>query len=223
MVVTTHDRLGATGYTTGLWLEDFATSYYIFGNAGATITLASPLGGPAAIDPRSDSPSNQSQDIRRFRQDRNARADLADTLRLDQLDPTDFDGVFYPGGPGVMWDLADDPQSAALLSALHVAGVPIALVGYGVAALRRVVDPLTHALVEGRSVTGLPRSEERARGIAGIVPFCLRDELIRLGANYSKGPDDTPHVVSDGALITGQNTESAAGVARGLIAAALRT
>ena len=217
MVVTTQDRLGTTGSLTGLWFEDFVTPYYLFGDAGATITLASPLGGPAAVDPRSDGPSNQAEAVRRFRQDRNARSALADTLRLEQLDPKDFDGAFYPGGAGAMWDLADDLQSASLLSALHASGTPIALVGYGVAALRRAIDQDTHPLVEGRTVTGLSNSEERAAGLAGMVPFSLEDELIRLGANYRKGPDGAPHVIRDGALITGQNTISAAGVARKLL------
>lgn len=217
MILTSHEQLGSTGYRTGVWLEEFTTPYYIFRTAGAEITLASPKGGQPAIDPRSDQPTEATESIRRFKQDEAARALFADTLRLDQVDAADFDAVFVPGGHGAMWDLAEDPGSAALISTLHAAGKPVALVCHGPAALRLAVDTAGRSLVQGRSLTAFADSEEEVTGLAGVLPFSLQSELIRLGARYSKGPDGTAHVVRDGALITGQNPESAEQTARALL------
>ena len=219
MIMTSHEQLGSTGYRTGVWLEEFTTAYYLFQDAGAELTLASPKGGQPPIDPRSDLPADMAASVQRFRGDRVARALFADTLRLDQVDAADFDAVYVPGGHGVMWDLADDPRCAGLISAVHAANKPIALVCRGPAALRRAVDSEGRPLVQDRSVTAFADSEEANSGLAGVVPFSLQDELIRLGGRYSKGPDWAPHVVRDGVLITAQNPASAAEAARALLEA----
>lgn len=217
MVLTSHDQLGSTGYRTGFWLEAFATPYYLFKDAGAEIALASPSGGQPPIDPRSDHPVEACESVKRFRQDRDARALLADTLRLEQVDVSDFDACFFPGGHGPMWDLADDACSGALISAFHAANHPVALLSHGVAALRCACDPRGASLVQGRAVTAAANSEDAAAGLLGIVPFSLQDELIRLGARYSKGPDGASYVVRDDWLITGQNPGSAGEAARALL------
>jgi len=219
MVLTSHGELGVTGYHTGMGLEEFTMAYYVLKDAGMQITLASPQGGPPPIDPRSGAATNTSECVERFRHDQDARVLLADTLTLRQVDAADFDGAFYPGGYGTMWDLAEDIHSAALIAALVLTGKLIALVGHGPAALRHVRDPSGRALVDGRNVTSFSNSEERSTGLFSNVPFSLQDELIRLGGRYSKGPDRSPFVVSDGVLITGQNPNSSADAARTLLRA----
>ena len=217
MVLTSCDRLGDSGPKTGFRLEEFAAAYYVLGDAGADITLASPDGGQPPMDPRSGRLGRQSEAVTRFKGDAAARTALADTLWLGQVVPQDFDAAFYVGGHGTVQDLADDPISRAIIAALHSAGRTIALVGHGPAALRGAIDADGRLLVRGRHVTATANSEEAATGLGEFLPFLLEDELIRLGAFYSKGPDWESHVVRDGVLITGQNASSATDTARALI------
>ena len=217
IVLTSHDRLGDSGPKTGSGLEEFCAAYYVFRDAGAEVTLASPVGGQPPIDPRSDGSDDQSETVRRFKGDQAARTELADTLALDQVAPEEFDAVFYVGGHGALWDLPEDRVSQALIAAVHAAGKPIALVGHGPAALRRAVDAGGRSLVEGRRVTGTANSEEEAMGLIDSLPLLLQDELVRLGGLYSKGPDGISHVVRDGALITGQNRDSAVDAATAVL------
>jgi putative intracellular protease/amidase len=217
IVLTSHDRLGDSGPRTGSGLEEFCAAYYVFRDAGAEVTLASPAGGQPPVDPRSDGSDDQSETVRRFKGDQAARTELADTLALDQVVPEDFDAVFYVGGHGALWDLPEDRVSQALIAAVHAAGKPIALVGHGPAALRHVAAGGGRLLLEGRRVTAFANSEEEAMGLTDSLPFLLQDELVRLGGVYSKGPDGISHVVRDGALITGQNRDSAADAAKTLL------
>lgn len=217
IVLTSHDRLGDSGSKTGSGREEFCAAYYVFRDAGAEVTLASPAGGQPPIDPRSDGSDDRSETVRRFKGDQAARTELADTLALDQVVPEDFDAVFYVGGHGALWDLPEDRISQALIAAVHAAGKPLALVGHGPAALRRVVNAGGRPLVEGRRVTGSANSEEEAMELTGSLPFLLQDELVRLGGLYSKGPDWISHIVRDGALITGQNRDSAADAANAVL------
>jgi putative intracellular protease/amidase len=217
MVLTSHDRLGDSGSKTGFWLEEFCAAYYVFKDAGADVTLASPMGGQPPIDPRSDRTGDDAETVRRFKSDHAARTVLADTLSLEQVAPEDFDAVFYVGGHGAMWDLAEDHISQAVIAAAHGAGKPVALVGHGPAALRGAVDAKGRPLVEGRRITATSNSEEEAMGFVKFLPFLLQNELVKLGGLYSKGPDRVSYVVRDGPLITGQNTSSAADAARTLL------
>jgi putative intracellular protease/amidase len=217
IVLTSHDRLGDSGSKTGSGLEEFCAAYYVFRDAGAEVALASPSGGQPPIDPQSDGAGHQSGTVRRFKADPAARTALADTLELEQVAPEDFDAVFYVGGHGAMWDLPEDRISQALIAAVHAAGRPLALVGHGPAALRHVVDAGGRPLVRGRRVTASANSEEEAMELAGSLPFLLQDELVRLGGLYTKGPDGVAHIVRDGALITGQNRDSAADAANAVL------
>jgi putative intracellular protease/amidase len=217
MVLSSYDRVGGGGPKTGFWLETFTAAYYVFADAGADIALVSPGGGQPPIDPNSDRSAHQTETVKRFRSDQTARAALADTLSLDQVVSDDFDAAFYAGGHGPMWDLAEDPVSQALITAMHAADRPIALVGHGPAALRHVVDASGRRVVDGRRVTATANSEEQATGLAKFLPFLLQDELVRLGAVYSRGPDWASHVVCDGVLITGQNANSSADTATRLL------
>ncbi|QNU42153.1 type 1 glutamine amidotransferase domain-containing protein [Mixta calida] len=210
MVLTSHDRLGDTGRKTGFWLEELAAPYYAFRDAGAEITLASPLGGNPPLDPKSNEPAFQTDLTRRFENDADAMAQLASTVRLNTLSQTDFDTVFYPGGHGPLWDLAEDKHSIALIESFLAAEKPVALVCHAPGVLRHVKTPAGRPLVEGKKVTGFANSEEEAVGLTHIVPFLVEDELIAKGGIYSKGEDWGSYVVRDGLLITGQNPTSSA-------------
>jgi putative intracellular protease/amidase len=217
MVLTSHDQLGNTGRPTGFWLEEFAAPYYTFKDAGADITLASPKGGQPPLDPKSNEPEFQTDLTRRFMADPEAQKVLANTVRLDSVRPTEFDTVFYPGGHGPMWDLAEDPISIRLLESMIAAGKPIALVCHSSGALHHVRGPNGEPYVKGKHVTGFTNSEEAAVGLTDVVPFLVEDELQRLGGIYSKAGDWQPHVVTDGMLITGQSPASSGPAAKALL------
>lgn len=218
MVLTSHDQLGTTTYKTGFWLEEFAAPYYVFKDANADITIASPKGGQPPLDPKSDEPDFQTDATRRFKADADAQAALANSLKLSDMSPAEFDAVFYPGGHGPLWDLAEDPNSIALIEAMSLANKTVAAVCHAPAVFRHAKLPDGSALVEGKSVTGFSNSEEDAVELTDIVPFLLEDELQILGANYSKGADWYPFIVTDGNLVTGQNPASSELAARAVLA-----
>jgi putative intracellular protease/amidase len=217
MVLTSHDELGDTGIKTGFWLEEFAAPYYVFKDAGAEITLASPRGGQPPIDPKSDAPGMQTDFTRRFKADPAAQAALARTLELRSVAADDFDAVFYPGGHGPMWDLAGDPASIALIERTLAAGKPVAAVCHAPGVLRRARTADGAPVVEGKTVTGFTNSEEQAVGLTEVVPFLVEDMLRGNGGSFSRGADWKPHVVRDGLLITGQNPASSEPAARMLL------
>lgn len=219
MILTSHDTLGDTGRKTGFWLEELAAPYYIFKDAGAEITLASPKGGQPPLDPKSNEPDSQTDDTRRFEADDEAKAALASTVKLADVSATDFDTVFYPGGHGPLWDLAEDAMSIDLIETTLAAGKPVALVCHAPGVLRHVKTADGRPLVEGKTVTGFANSEEDAVGLTDVVPFLVEDELTAKGGVYSRGPDWGSYVVQDGLLITGQNPGSSAAAARALLAA----
>ena len=204
MVLTSHDKLGETGAKTGFWLEEFAAPYYVFKDAGADVTLASPLGGQPPADPRSNSLDSQTDATRRFSKDAAGQAALARTLKLSDVSAKNFDAVFYPGGHGPLWDLAEDKTSIALIKAMLENGKPVAAVCHAPAVLRHVKTPQGQSVVAGKKVTGFSDSEEQAAGLTHIVPFLVEDMLVANGGLYSSGGDWQPHVVADGPLITGQ-------------------
>ena len=217
IVLTSHDALGNTGRKTGFWLEELAAPYYAFQEAGAAITLASPNGGQPPLDPKSNEPDFQTDLTRRFEADAAATAQLANTVRLDSVSQADFDTVFYPGGHGPLWDLAEDSQSIALIESFIAAEKPVALVCHAPGVLRHVKAANGNPLVQGRKVTGFTNSEEAGVGLTDVVPFLVEDTLKALGGDYSKGPDWGSYVVSDGLLITGQNPASSAETAAVLL------
>ena len=217
MVLTSHDQLGNTGAKTGFWLEEFAAPYYVFTDAGALVTLASPLGSQPPLDPKSDDASAQTDATHRFQSDPAAQALLASTHKLSEVSAADFDAVFYPGGHGPLWDLAEDAHSIALIETLLASGKPVAAVCHAPAVLRHPKSADGHSVVQGKAVTGFTNSEEAAVGLTEIVPFLIEDMLQGNGGVYSKGADWAPYVVSDGLLITGQNPASSAPAALALL------
>jgi len=217
IVLTSHDQLGDTGRTTGFWLEELAAPYYAFAHAGAQVVLASPKGGQPPLDPKSNEPDFQTDLTRRFEADPAATAQLAATVRLDSVDQSDFDAVFYPGGHGPLWDLASDRHSIALIESFIAANKPVALVCHAPGVLRDVKAADGSPLVAGKKVTGFTNSEEAGVGLTDVVPFLVEDMLKAAGGQYSKGPDWGAYVVSDGLLITGQNPASSAAAAAELV------
>ncbi|MBE7941230.1 MULTISPECIES: type 1 glutamine amidotransferase domain-containing protein [Ramlibacter] len=217
IVLTSHDKLGDTGKKTGFWLEELAAPYYVFKDAGAELTLASPLGGQPPLDPKSDQPDALTDDTRRFRADSAAMQALATTKKLSSVRAQDFDAVFYPGGHGPLWDLAESAESRALIESTLAAGKPVAAVCHAPGVLRHVKAPDGSPLVRGKRVTGFANTEEEAVGLTRVVPFLVEDMLKSAGGQYAKGPDWKSFVLTDGLLVTGQNPQSSAAGARALL------
>lgn len=217
MVLTSHDRLGDTGRKTGFWLEELAAPYYVFKDAGAEIVLASPKGGQPPLDPKSDAPDAQTAATVRFNEDADALATLAATQKLKDVVDDEFDAVFYPGGHGPLWDLAEDQDSLRLIEQTFSAGKPLAAVCHGPAVLRHARGALAEPLVKDKRVTGFSNEEEAAVGLTNVVPFSLEDELKKNGARYERGAPWQSYVVTDGRLVTGQNPASSAEAAEDVL------
>ena len=218
MVLSSHDKLGNTGRKTGFWLEEFAAPYYVFTDAGAQVTLVSPKGGQPPLDPKSDEPDAQTDATRRFKADPAAQSVLAHTGKLADVSGDGFDAVFYPGGHGPLWDLAEDKHSIKLIETTIGAGKPVAAVCHAPAVLRHARTAEGLPLVKGRKVTGFTNSEEAAAQLLDVVPFLVQDMLVKNGADYRKAEDWRPHVFSDGLLITGENPASSEAAALALLA-----
>jgi putative intracellular protease/amidase len=217
MVLTSHSDLGNTGKKTGFWVEEFASPYYTFKDAGAQITIASPQGGQPPIDPKSAEPENQTAATKRFDADEDLQKVLANTKKLSDVSEADFDAVFYPGGHGPMWDLTNDAASISLIQDFWKTGKPVAAVCHAPAALLNVKDENGDPLVKGKKVTGFTNEEEEGVKLTDVVPFLLEDELKNNGGDYSKIAAFAPYVVKDGMLITGQNPASSEGAAKELL------
>ena len=219
IVLTSHDELGDTGEKTGFWLEEFASPYYHLKDVGAQVTLASPRGGQPPLDPKSHEPDFQTDSTRRFDDDQAAQNELANTAKLAEMKVEDFDGVFYPGGHGPLWDLHNDSDSIAMIEGFIAAGKPVATVCHSPAVLLKAKDQNGDPLVKGKDVTGFSNSEEAAVELTDVVPYLLEDQLVAMGGVYQKVEDWNPLAVVDGLIITGQNPASSAAVAEALIKA----
>lgn len=217
IVLTSHDTLGDTGRKTGFWLEELAAPYYAFKAAGAQLTLASPKGGQPPLDPKSNEPDFQTADTRRFEADAEAMAALSQSVPLQSVSQATYDAVFYPGGHGPLWDLAEDSDSVRLIESTLYAGKPVALVCHAPGVLRQVKQADGRPLVAGKQVTGFSNTEEAAVGLTNVVPFLVEDMLNSQGGLFTKGADWQPYVVTDGLLMTGQNPASSAMAAEALV------
>jgi putative intracellular protease/amidase len=216
MILTSHDVLGNTGRKTGFWLEEFAAPYFVFRDAGVAVTLASPKGGQPPVDPKSDEPGNQTEAMARFKKDAVAQKALSQTQKLADMKSADFDTIFYVGGHGPMWDLAESKDSIALLESFYNSGKYIALVCHSPGVLRHVTYK-GEPLVKGKHVTGFTNGEEEAVKLTHVVPFLVEDELLRLGAIFEKKKDWDVYAVTDGRLVTGQNPASSTTAAQALL------
>lgn len=217
MVLTSHDQLGNTGKKTGFWLEEFAAPYFTFKDAGAEVVIASPVGGQPPLDPKSDLPEFQTELTHRFKADPEAQKALANTVKLETIRQEDFDTVFYPGGHGPLWDLAESAFSINLIESFERAGKPIGFVCHAPGVLRHVKAANGEPLIKGRRVTGFTNGEEEAVELTKVVPFLIEDEFKALGGLYEKGPDWAPYLIEDGKLVTGQNPASSEVVAKALL------
>lgn len=218
MVLTSHDKLGDTGEKTGFWLEEFAGPYYVFKDAGAEVVLASPKGGQPPLDPKSDAPDAQTANTDRFRKDADATAALASTHKLSEVVDGKYDAVFYPGGHGPLWDLAEDRDSIRLIESSHASGTPVGAVCHAPAVLRHAKAADGSPLVKGKSVTGFTNTEEAAVGLTEVVPFLVEDMLKSNGGEYSKKDDWASYAITDGKLVTGQNPASSEAAAKAVLA-----
>jgi len=216
-VITSHDQLGDTGHKTGFWVEEFAAPYYTFRDAGYEVTLATPNGGQAPVDPNSEVPDAQTEATQRYYKDAEAQELVATTHKLAAIHADDYDAIFYPGGHGPLWDLANDEKSISLILDFHKAKKPIGAVCHAPGVFKNIKLPNGQPFVSGKNITGFADSEEAAVKLTDVVPFLVESELKDQGANYSKGADWASHVVVDGLLVTGQNPASSEGVAEKLI------
>ena len=217
IVLTSHSALCNTGKKTGFWIEEFATPYYVLADAGAEMTIASPEGGQPPVDPKSEKIEAQTVATKRFYKDAVTIEKVAHSHKLSEVKYSDYDAVFYPGGHGPLWDLANDKNSIKLIEDFYNHQKPIAFVCHSPAALIKVKAENGEALVKGKRVTGFSDSEEEIVGLTKVVPFLLEDELKKLGAHYSKGVDWGSYTQQDGLLITGQNPGSSEEVAKLLL------
>jgi putative intracellular protease/amidase len=215
-VLTSHDQLGNTAKKTGFWIEEFATPYYFFTGKNSEVTVATPNGGRAPIDPKSNEPGFQTDATKRYFNDAVAQKLLSNTVKLSSVSPKNFDAVFYPGGHGPMWDLANDTTSIALIQSFYKSNKPIAFVCHGSAALVNVKLDNGEYLIAGKKLTSFCNTEEEAVQLTEIVPFSLEDKLKSRGAIYKKGADWSSYVLEDGLLLTGQNPQSSNEVAQKL-------
>jgi putative intracellular protease/amidase len=214
MVLTSHDTLGDTGEKTGFWLEEFAAPYYAFLDAGVELTLASPKGGQPPLDPKSNEVGFQTEDTARFQADEAAKTALANTAKLSEVNASDFDGVFYPGGHGPMWDLVNDALSINLIEAFWATDKVVSTVCHASIALANAKDTNGEYIVKGRKVTGFTNTEEDAVGLTNVVPLLVEDTLSDRGGLFSKIEDWASYAQKDGNLITGQNPASSTAVAK---------
>lgn len=217
MVLTSHDKLGDTGNKTGFWLEEFAAPYYVFKDAGAEITLASPKGGQPPLDPSSDADDAQTDATKRFKSDDAAQKELANTEVLSSVSADGFDAIFYPGGHGPLWDLAEDKASINLIERFAASDRPVGAVCHAPAVFKHTKGTDDKPLVSGKTVTGFTNTEEEAVGLTDVVPFLVEDMLKTNGGTYKKGDDWASFVVTDGKLVTGQNPASSEEAAHKLL------
>ena len=217
MVLTSHDKLGDTGNKTGFWLEEFAAPYYVFKDAGAEITLASPKGGQPPLDPSSDADDAQTDATKRFKGDDAAQKELANTEVLSSVSADGFDAIFYPGGHGPLWDLAEDKASINLIESFAASDRPVGAVCHAPAVFKHTKGTDDKPLVSGKTVTGFTNTEEEAVGLTDVVPFLVEDMLKTNGGTYKKGDDWPSFVVTDGKLVTGQNPASSEEAAHKLL------
>ena len=217
IVLTSHSDLGNSGAKTGFWIEEFAAPYYYLTDAGVSVTIASPKGGQPPIDPKSEEREAQTESTKRYFKDAELKKIMANTLILSEVNAADYDAVFYPGGHGPLWDLANDSNSISLIEKFYTLNKPVSFVCHAPAALINVKSADGEPLVKGKEVTGFSNTEEDAVGLAKVVPFLLEDKMKQLGAHYSKSKDWHVHVIQDGLLITGQNPASSTGVAKALL------
>lgn len=215
-VLTSHEELGNTGLKTGFWSEELAAPYYALADKGIDIVLASPKGGQPPIDPKSEDPSFQTETTKRMDKDTVLLAKLKNTIPLADIMMDDYDAVFYPGGHGPLWDLAESATSQQLITEFYTANKPVAFVCHAPGVLKDVKINGEY-LVNGKNVTGFTNTEEEAVQLTNVVPFLVEDMLIKNGGHYNKIADWNPYVLVDGLLITGQNPASSEKVAEELL------
>ena len=217
IVLTSHDKLGDTGKRTGFWLEELAAPYYVFKDAGAEITLASPKGGQPPLDPSSEAEDALTDATKRFNGDQQAQSALANTAVLSTVLADGFDAIFFPGGHGPLWDLSEDADSIRLIETFALSDRPIGAVCHAPGVLKHPKGPDGKPFVSGKKVTGFTNTEEEGVGLTKVVPFLVENMLEANGGHYQKGADWASFVVTDGKLVTGQNPASSEEAARKLL------
>ncbi|WP_306364096.1 type 1 glutamine amidotransferase domain-containing protein [Nocardia sp. CC227C] len=205
-------------HPTGFWAEEFVVPFETLKSAGHDIVVATPGGVVPPVDRSSLAPdANGGQEVADHRAAviRDS-AELNSPVRLEDVEPAEFDAVFYPGGHGPMEDLAVNADSGRLLVAALTSGTPLAVVCHAPAALLAATTAAGANAFAGYALTGFTNTEEVQGGLADKARWLLQDRLIEIGADFRTGDPWAPNVVVDRNLVTGQNPASSAGVAEEL-------
>lgn len=210
LVLTSTDTMGDFPRKTGYWVEEAATPYYVFADAGYEVSLASPEGGWPPRDSESELADYYTAQCSRFDADAKAVAQLRNTVKLAEADPQDYAAVFFAGGHGTMVDFPSDDSVIRTVEAFYAAGKPVASVCHGPACLIGAKDVSGAPIVAGKRFTCFTNEEEDLAGGSAYVPFLLQSLLEGLGGVFAGEAAFGPNAVADGKLITGQNPASAA-------------
>lgn len=220
MIVTSNARLGDTGKTTGIWAEELAVPYFALLDAGYAVELASPAGGPVPIDPDSlKSKGKNDAAVERFLGDADAQRKAAATHMASAVQMSAFDAVFLPGGHGTMWDLPNDAGVTRIIEQAFAADKVIGSVCHGAAGLVSAKRADGGSILAGKRVNSFTDAEEAAVGLTSVVPFPLETRMRELGGLFESAPNWQPFAVRDGKLVTGQNPQSSALVAKHVLKA----
>jgi putative intracellular protease/amidase len=217
IVLTSHSELGDSGKSTGFYYEEMTDPYYVFKDAGFEVELASVKGGKPAYDPGSlPAEEKRPASVKRFLDDSHGLDQLANTIDINEIDASGYNGIFLAGGHGAMWDLPESAALARLLGAFSAADKVISAVCHGPAGLLGAKDETGSSIISGKKVTGFSNEEETMTGLNTVVPFLLQDSLSALG-EYESGPRFRPYSVVDGYLVTGQNPASSTATAENVV------
>jgi putative intracellular protease/amidase len=201
-------------HPTGFWMEEFMRPHKTFAEAGFEVSIATPQGRTPTVDPLSLALEFNHNDQAEVDSQKayldSLKPELGNPLVLGDVDPADYDVMFVVGGHGPMQDLAVDPNIGRLMVAiLGDQNKILAAVCHGPASFLSAHDAGGKWLFAGRRLTGFSNEEETQSTFAGNAPWLLEDRLRLAGARYEAEPAWTPHAVTDGNLVTGQQNYSA--------------
>ncbi len=213
MVVTNTARFAGMNKATGVWLSEATHFHDVMEKNGIEVDYVSPQGGYVPLDPGSLAEEEMNDLNWHYYGDKDYRQHyLAESLAPNQVNPTDYDLIYYAGGHGVMWDFPESTQIAEIANAIYQNGGLITAVCHGVVGLLALKNTDGTNFIDGKKLTGFTNEEEEINQLTDAVPFLAENALKDAGAVYSKADPYTENVVVDGRLITGQNPQSAHGV-----------
>lgn len=213
IVATSNAKLGDSGKETGYWMSEVTHPWKVFSEAGYDVDFVSPLGGNCPVEgvDLSD-PVNKE-----FVESTKGQEKISHSMKPSEVDPKDYQAIFYAGGHGVMWDFPENKELAEIARDIYEQGGVVSAVCHGPAGLVNIKLSNGQYLIKGKHINCFSNDEEKNVGMDGIVPFLLESKLVERGAIYEKSDMFQPHVVSNERLVTGQNPMSAKSVAEAVV------